>query len=146
MFKKFLFISLLLSFYSCSKGGNFGIGLIIESETVPNNNMAETTTTETIATPHLNLGVVSTFAGSPQAKFYRPFGMVFDSSGNLFVSDTFNHTIRKITPSGVVTTFAGTKEVAGSLDGVGTAAKFNTPYGITIDIVLKIMNLGLLSA
>lgn len=89
-------------------------------------------------------GVVTTFAGTmgtagsadgtgPAAKFNTPYRLAFDLSGNLFVSDTFNHTIRKITPAGVVTTLAGAVGVAGEVDGVGGAARFDTPYGIAVD-------------
>ena len=83
---------------------------------------------------------VSTFAGSTQgytdgaasaAQFDTPLGLVLDSNGNVFVIDKAR--IRKITPAGVVTTFAGSS-TAGYLDGTGTAAQFaNGMSGITID-------------
>ncbi|MES2607667.1 MAG: hypothetical protein V4544_02915 [Pseudomonadota bacterium] len=86
-------------------------------------------------------GVVTTFAGSGTAgvadgngslaQFYAPTGIAIDSSGNLFVADKLNHRIRKITPNGDVTTFAGSS--AGFADGVGAAAKFNGLYNIAID-------------
>jgi sugar lactone lactonase YvrE len=85
-------------------------------------------------------GTVSTFAGSSQgyvnatgnaAQFNIPLGVVKDAAGNLFVCDRDNHCIRKITPAGVVTTFAG--GAAGFVDGTGTAARFNQPYAITMD-------------
>ncbi len=88
-------------------------------------------------------GVVTTLAGSGSfggtdgtgaaASFDSPTGIVIDGSGNLFVADRFIHKIRKITPGGVVTTFAGTDGVAGSTDATGTAAKFNAPAGLAID-------------
>jgi len=85
-------------------------------------------------------GQVTTIAGSTEgyadgqgtaARFIYPNGLIIDSSGNLYVADTVNHRIRKITPGGYVTTFAGSTQ--GSADGQGTDAQFNIPYGITID-------------
>ncbi len=66
------------------------------------------------------------------ATFYGPYGMVTDASGNIFVSDNRNNVIRKITPGGVVSTFAGSG-TAGSTNGTGLSATFNGPTGITID-------------
>jgi sugar lactone lactonase YvrE len=55
-----------------------------------------------------------------------------DSGSNIYVGDTANHKIRKITPNGVVTTIAGTGK-AGAEDGNSSVASFNRPLGITID-------------
>lgn len=67
------------------------------------------------------------------ARFRNPLGMTRDPSGNLYVSDNSAHTIRKITPAGVVTTFAGADGSAGSSDGTGSAARFNQPWGLASD-------------
>lgn len=68
----------------------------------------------------------------PAAMFNKPRGLATDKT-NLYVSDTDNHRIRKIVIStGVVTTIAGSG-TAGSLNGIGTAAQFNEPYGIATD-------------
>lgn len=67
------------------------------------------------------------------ARFNGPNATVVDGAGNLFVADTGNHTIRKITPGGVVTTFAGLGGVSGISDGTGTAARFNGPAALAID-------------
>lgn len=69
------------------------------------------------------------------ATFSQPSGIVADTSGNLFVSDTDNNTIRKIASNGVVTTFAGSASFAGSLDGNGIAARLNKPTGMAVDVV-----------
>jgi streptogramin lyase len=89
-------------------------------------------------------GTVTTVAGSPgqvgnadgtgsSALFDGPLGLVVDGNGNIYVSDTSNDTIRKITPAGVVTTLAGTEGTAGSSDGTGTGAQFDLPAGIALD-------------
>jgi serine/threonine-protein kinase len=85
---------------------------------------------------------VSTFAGSTTsgstdgqgtaAKFYAPQGIAIDASGNVYVADDGNNEIRKITPGGLVSTFAGST-IKGSADGQGTAASFNQPKGIAVD-------------
>jgi formylglycine-generating enzyme required for sulfatase activity/sugar lactone lactonase YvrE len=67
------------------------------------------------------------------ARFSAPSGVTVDSTGNLFVVDGDNHTIRKITVTGSVSTFAGTLGIRGSTDGMGTAARFDAPFGITCD-------------
>jgi len=86
-------------------------------------------------------GVVTTFAGSSQgsangtgtnATFSFPQGVAVDSAGTLYVADTSNNRIRKITPAGVVTTLAG-QTTAGSVDGTGTSARLNNPLGIGLD-------------
>jgi sugar lactone lactonase YvrE len=87
-------------------------------------------------------GVVTTVAGSgkpgfadgtgAEANFKSPTGIALDAVGNVYVSDTGNHQIRKITPSGVVTTLAGSGK-PGFQDGQGTKASFNVPFGLAVD-------------
>jgi sugar lactone lactonase YvrE len=95
------------------------------------------------------LGDVSTFAGTSgvagtndanrtSAKFNRPLGVAFDGGGSLYVADSHNHTIRKITPDGTVTTLAGQAGTTGTNDGFGAAAQFNTPFSLTIDALTNI--------
>jgi len=100
-------------------------------------------------------GVVTTFAGAAAtsvtsvdglaapaghadgtgaaASFNQPSGMCIDSSGNLYVADSGNNTIRKITSGAVVTTIAGSPGASGSADGTGAAARFNSPRGVAVD-------------
>lgn len=68
-----------------------------------------------------------------QARFGFLRGIAIDPSGNLYVTDSLNHNVRKITPVGTVTTLAGTSGVTGDADGQGSAASFNGPHGIALD-------------
>lgn len=87
-------------------------------------------------------GVVETFAGTgvagsadgqaDVATFDRPGGVAFDAFGNLYVADTGNSVLRKITPEGVVSTFAGKAGVMGTQNGIGTDARFSEPYALTV--------------
>jgi len=86
-------------------------------------------------------GEVSTLAGNDKqgfadgqgsaARFYEPYGITSDAVGNLYVTDSSSHRIRKITPKGEVSTLAGSEE--GFADGKGSAARFRSPTGIAID-------------
>jgi sugar lactone lactonase YvrE len=68
------------------------------------------------------------------ARFQFPYDVEYDGFGNVYVADSSNNTIRKIVVStGVVTTFAGLAGTSGSADGIGTAARFNFPNGVTCD-------------
>ncbi|HWW39812.1 putative Ig domain-containing protein, partial [Pedobacter sp.] len=87
-------------------------------------------------------GVVTTFAGNGSigsangtgtaASFYYPMGLTFDGSGNLYVADAYNNKIRKITPTGVVSDFAGSG-TQGATNGAALSASFNKPMGIAFD-------------
>ncbi|NBV22400.1 MAG: hypothetical protein EBS05_10855 [Proteobacteria bacterium] len=89
-------------------------------------------------------GVVTTLAGSPglggsadglgsAARFFLPFGVAVDASGTVYVADTYNQTIRRVTAAGSVTTFAGAAASPGSADGLGTAAYFRSPRSVAVD-------------
>jgi len=90
----------------------------------------------------LHAQVVSTLAGSgssgstnatgTSASFNKPQGVVVDANGNVYVSEYSGNKIRKITPEGVVTTFAGSSS-SGTSNGTGTAARFSRPNGLAID-------------
>ena len=67
--------------------------------------------------------------------FRSPSGITIDTCGNLYVTDTANNIIRKVTSDGIVTTIAGKPIIRNQLfaDGLGTAASFRSPYGISFD-------------
>lgn len=67
------------------------------------------------------------------ARFNNPSGIAADAAGNFFVADTRSHTIRKITPAGVVSTISGTAKISGSKDGAMATAQFNQPGAIALD-------------
>jgi DNA-binding beta-propeller fold protein YncE len=91
--------------------------------------------------------VVTTIAGSGEigntdglgsaAQFQKPRNIAIDAAGNLYVADTYNHRIRKISPKGKVSTLAGGGPTGlfegGFADGKGSAARFNGPVDIAID-------------
>lgn len=97
---------------------------------------------QTTQVPVIIPGETSTMAGSGAygfenglgslAIFNNPNGVAVDSEGNVYVTDQANNRIRKITPDGMVSTFAGSG-LPGAIDGTGDVASFNNPIGITID-------------
>ena len=97
-------------------------------------------------------GLVSTVAGKAgtygyvdatgtNARFYYPKGIAVDAKTNIYVADSYNNVIRKITAAGVVTTIAGTNYsynnitygYSGYVDGLGSSAEFNQPYAVSLD-------------
>lgn len=89
----------------------------------------------TVSTFAGSLGVAGNAAGTGEdARFNNPQGIVTaDATGNLYVADFGNHAIKRITPQGVVTVFAGsTTGQAGCVNGTGTDARFNGPYDIAM--------------
>jgi hypothetical protein len=69
----------------------------------------------------------------PPSDVAQPTGMARDTAGNLYIADSSNHTIRRVTPDGVTTTLAGSAGNFGLEDGTGSAARFRSPRGISID-------------
>jgi sugar lactone lactonase YvrE len=67
------------------------------------------------------------------ARFQSPEGIAVDKSGVVYVADTSNHIIRRISPTGVVVTLAGSAGTSGNADGTGASAKFSRPTGVAVD-------------
>ena len=80
-----------------------------------------------------SVGYGSTDGAGSAARFSLPFATAVDNQGNVYVADTNNHLIRKITPAGVVSTLAGQAGTSGSADDTGSAARFNQPSGVAVD-------------
>lgn len=89
-------------------------------------------------------GAVSTLAGAAgqpgsadgtgaAARFAQPRAVAVGASGDVYVADTGNHVIRKISSAGVVTTVAGSAGQPGAIDGPGSAARFTSPRGLALD-------------
>ncbi len=81
----------------------------------------------------ISSGIGSSDGPGASARFNGPTGAALDSSGNLYIADTQNNTIRKMTPNGVVSTPAGSPGTIGSSDGTGRAAQFQSPSGVATD-------------
>ncbi len=95
-------------------------------------------------------GAVTTWAGTAgvdgiadgagaSARFNRPLGIAATADGTVFVADSLNHVIRVISPSGVVSTFAGSPGVPGNTNGVGNAARFDLPTGLAYDAAAGVL-------
>jgi len=91
-------------------------------------------------------GIVSTVAGNgaygysgdggaaTSARLYDPEGVAVDSSGNLYIADTYNYRVRMVSPGGTITTVAGNGAYGSSGDGgPATAASLRYPYGVSVD-------------
>jgi len=88
--------------------------------------------------------LISTLAGSgkngyvdaadTQAYFGKPCGVAVDNEGNVYVGDRDNNVVRKISPAGAVTTFAGSGQL-GAVNAIGTAASFYGPCGVAVDSI-----------
>ena len=90
----------------------------------------------TISTVAGNGGVSSSGDGFPasSAQLNTPLGVAVDAAGNLYIADSLNNAIRKVSASGVMSTFAGNSVPGSSGDGgAPTAAQLNGPRGVAVD-------------
>jgi len=98
-----------------------------------NSGIRKLTTAGVISNLAGSLGVTGSADGSgSSASFLYPKGIANDGT-YLYVADTYNHAIRRVTTAGAVTTIAGYAGSSGTANGSGTAARFNTPYGIAVN-------------
>jgi hypothetical protein len=99
-----------------------------------NDTIRKITPTATVSTLAGLAGVSGSSDGTGSgSRFNQPGGVAVDGAGNIYVADKSNNTIRKVTPSGVVTTIAGLAGSTGTNDGIGSAARFYQPRGIAVD-------------
>jgi sugar lactone lactonase YvrE len=82
-------------------------------------------------------GVVSTLG-----QFGGPIGVAIDSAGAIYVTESQDHIISKITEEGIVTVFAGLKGASGSTDGTGAGARFSMPEGLAVDALSNLYVTG----
>jgi adhesin/invasin len=91
-------------------------------------------------------GIITTIAGTgtpgsggdggqaTAAQLNNPYGLALDSAGNLYIADAFNFKIRRVDPSGVITTYAGTGTPGSTGDGgQAAAATFQQPFALAVD-------------
>lgn len=119
---------------------NYPTGVTVDTS----DNLFVADTTNNLIRKITPAGTVSTHAGvmavsgwqdgtGSDALFNQPRGLARDNRGNIYVADTGNSVIRKITREGVVTTLAGLSTIGGLKDGTGSEAWFNQPRGLTVD-------------
>lgn len=96
-----------------------------------NNRISKTSLTGAVTTLAGGQGGSADGSGTA-AGFNSPYGVAVDGNGNVYVADTGNNKIRKITADGVVSTLAGS-DTAGSTDGSGAVAGFDSPHGLAVD-------------
>src|SRR5215471_14891253 len=118
--------------YTCTPSGNSG--------TMPPNGISVTVTCNINTELNVLAFVAGDLGGSGNvdavgtaARFNSALGVAVDGSGNAFVADTFNHTIRKIASDGTVTTFAGVAGSSGNVDSASGTPRFNNPRGVAVD-------------
>lgn len=88
-------------------------------------------TVSVLAGSYRSFGVVD--GNGASANFDGPWGLAIDAAGNLYVTENYASVVRKVTPSGAVTTVAGVSGSNGSADGPALSATFNSPRGIAVD-------------
>ena len=99
-----------------------------------NQTIRETTPSGMVMTLAGLAGTTGTNNGTGStARFDYPYDVAVDRGGTVYVADTYNHVIRKITPAGVVTTLAGLAGASGTKNGTGSAARFYYPEAVTVD-------------
>ncbi|MGO8697548.1 MAG: protein kinase domain-containing protein [Limisphaerales bacterium] len=115
--------------------GPVSVPVTVPSEPIPSNiTVSIPPPNEPAALIAGQLGVAGNLDGAgTAAQFRSPGGIAVDQHGNLLVADTGNHTIRKITPDGMVTTVAGRAGKPAEMDGLGAEARFLAPLGIAVD-------------
>ena len=146
LIKLLTLLALSVVLVACGGGGTSTpfsaiIGLTLDDATTPTKIYVANADNQTIQAVDLTTNAVTTLAGlagnagtangtGSAARFYEPFAVTM-LGGDLYVADTNNYGIRKVTTGGVVTTVAGNLGTSGSADGTGTAATFSVIKGLT---------------
>ncbi len=146
LIKPLVLLVLSVVLVACGGGGTSTpfsaiIGLTLDDATTPTKIYVANADNQTIQAVDLTTNALTTLAGlagnagtangtGSAARFYEPFAVTM-LGGDLYVADTNNYGIRKVTTGGVVTTVAGNLGTSGSADGTGTAATFSVIKGLT---------------
>lgn len=129
-------VAVLLELAGCG-GGSSSSTATTPVSTLPGNcvNPVVVQTALVINGPQFFIADAPTTCGfsTTYVSFNHPQAVAMDASGDLFIADTGNHTIREISYTGQTSTLAGTAGQSGSSDGVGSSARFNAPAGIVLD-------------
>ena len=113
--------------------GSMGLGGAPANAQASQTPLATTGSSYDFSTLAGQTGAGSSDGAGGAASFSAPTAIAVDAAGNVYVADTANNTIRKVTPAGAVTTLAGTPGMAGHADGTGNAASFSGPSSIAVD-------------
>lgn len=120
--------------FNAPQGVAIGTDGIMYVADTGSNTIRKITTAAVVTTLAGSAGVFGSADGTGSAaSFGLPQGVAVDNAGFIYVGDSANNTIRRITPAGVVTTFAGLAGSAGSADGTGSVARFSYPIGLATD-------------
>src|SRR5213592_1485847 len=115
---------------------SFALALLALAVTATRTGAQSTYTPYTFTTLAGGGGFITADGTGDAERLWAPSGVAVDTNGNVYVGDQFNNVVRKVMLVGtnwVVTTLAGLAGTSDSVDGTGSAARFDNPYGVAVD-------------